>query len=88
MPCELHDNCECGAKRGSEPAYPRTTTPGQWSSGPIEGLTKRERFAMAAMQGITSCVVPDDKRSIEYIAKHACAFADALLAELEKGDET
>lgn len=49
------------------------------------GLTKREAFAMAAMQGICS-----DSRNCgtnERRAANAVAMADALLAELEKGKE-
>ena len=49
------------------------------------GLTKREMFAMAAMQGI--CSNPDDRYTYEQLAGHAVKQADALLAELEKTNE-
>lgn len=44
------------------------------------GLTKREMFAMAAMQGILSTMImrPEDA------AEKAVKYANALLAELEK----
>lgn len=48
------------------------------------GLTKREAFAMAAMQGILGGLPPDlDYNEIE-TAKMAVKHADALLAELAK----
>lgn len=46
------------------------------------GLTKREQFAMAAMQGL-AC----EKARFNYpsgLANHAVILADALLAELER----
>lgn len=46
------------------------------------GLTKREMFAMAAMQGITSN--PDDRYTYEQVAEHAVKYADALLAKLDE----
>lgn len=49
------------------------------------GLTKREMFAMSAMQGI--CSNPDDRYTYEQLAGHAVKHADALLAELEKTNE-
>ena len=44
------------------------------------GLTKREMFAMAAMQAVIS-----SKREFSetHVAKLACTYADTLLAELE-----
>jgi len=53
------------------------------------GLTKREAFAMAAMQNILSHYNPyesGDFDSSEYnvTASHAVGLADALLKELEK----
>ena len=48
------------------------------------GLTKREMFAMNAMQGILSnSALKMDINRIE-IANFAIGYADALLAELEK----
>lgn len=45
-----------------------------------DGLTKRELFAMAAMQGFCS----DSNMNLEGIPKAAVDMADALLAELDK----
>lgn len=48
------------------------------------GLTKREMFAMSAMQGILSnSALKMDINRIE-IANFAIGYADALLTELEK----
>ena len=46
------------------------------------GLTKREQFAMAAMQGLRACT--DGVYIAEDLARHSVEYADALLAELEK----
>ena len=65
---------------GSEPAYP---PPSAFPTA--TGLTKREEFAKAAMQGILAhtrdvqWVMPP-----EQVAKLAVQHADALLAELAK----
>lgn len=55
------------------------------------GLTKREQFAMAAMQGILSSPLETDKLSHAanksmkvFVVEQAVAIADALLAELGK----
>lgn len=45
------------------------------------GLTKREMFAMAAMQGM--CSHSGDYHLHEHLAHDALMYADALLAELE-----
>lgn len=45
------------------------------------GLTKREMFAMAAMQGILTRAGSPDRNMI---AKTAVEYADALLKELDK----
>lgn len=53
------------------------------------GLTKREMFAMHAMQGLLSsdnssiCFYKSDSDAV-HIAQSSVAYADALLAELEK----
>lgn len=48
------------------------------------GFTKREYLAAMAMQGY--CAAPDTKEwSVEYLAEASVRQADALLAELEKG---
>lgn len=51
----------------------------RWNSG----MTKRERFAMAAMQGLLA-MGPRCQGAPEDMAAHAAVCADALLAELEK----
>lgn len=48
------------------------------------GLTKREAFAMAAMQGILSNERLQCDKPAKGVALCAIAHADALLAELEK----
>lgn len=50
------------------------------------GLTKREAFAMAAMQGMSSHsdFYGQSKSFAEDIARDSVKFADALLKELEK----
>ena len=50
-------------------------------------LTKRERFAMAAMQGLLP--IADKLKSDEpdSIAASSVKLADALIAELEKGEK-
>lgn len=47
-----------------------------------EGLTKREMFAMHAMQGLLASVF--EPETLECFAIAAVKHADALLAELEK----
>lgn len=49
---------------------------------PAFGLTKREMFAMAAMQGILSN--SSDRYTYAQLAGHAVAHADAILSALEK----
>lgn len=49
---------------------------------PAFGLTKREMFAMAAMNWIMSN--SNDRYTYAQLAVHAVAQADALLSELEK----
>ena len=46
------------------------------------GLTKREMFAMAAMQGL--CNHSGDYHEFSHLASDAVNYADALLAELER----
>lgn len=50
------------------------------------GLTKREMFAMAALQGMLAHS-GDSRYLPETIASSAMAYADALLAEMDKKDE-
>src|SRR5690554_5065065 len=56
-----------------------------------QGLTKREQFAMAAMQGLTSSPLETDKLSHAanksmkmFVVEQAVVIADALLAKLDK----
>lgn len=73
-------------KNGDLPAMPLYDMPldsrsaANWLTGGLCGLTKREQFAMAAMQGIVSNMLmrPDD------VAEKAVKYTDALLAELER----
>lgn len=46
------------------------------------GLTKREEFAKAAMQGNLAC--PNRGYNAETLAKDSLRYADALIAELSK----
>lgn len=66
-------------KNGDLPAMP-VKHDGVCSAG--DGLSKRERFAMAAMQGLRSCTA--EVYLASDLARHAVEYADALLAELEK----
>jgi hypothetical protein len=56
--------------------------PAQNASRYYPGLTKREAFAMAAMQGILAH--PDSSGSAQEIAEWSVYQADALLAEIAK----
>lgn len=64
---------DCGIDGNSGPHYVETVQ---------QGLTKREMFAMAAMQGLLA-KHGDDDYPAESIASYAINHADALLAELE-----
>ena len=46
----------------------------------VKGLTKREAFAMAAMQGILS---KGDISAVHEVAEDAVAYADEVLSKLE-----
>lgn len=59
------------------PVFPDTET---GHAAAFRGLTKRELFAMAAMQGFCS----DSSMDLEGIPKAAVDMADAILAELDK----
>lgn len=55
--------------------------------GYANGLTKREAFAMAAMQGL--CAAPDSGQwKAGQIANYAIEQADALITALNKPQET
>jgi hypothetical protein len=71
-------------KYGDMPAMPCGAQQDGYNPGwypAAHGLTKRELFAMAAMQGI--CANSSDRYTYEQAAGHAVAHADALLAALE-----
>lgn len=51
------------------------------------GLTKREEFAKAAMQGLCANSIPGRHNIPENLAHEAVNYADALLAELERRGE-
>lgn len=55
---------------------------GQFAPEAYTGLTKREMFAMHAMQGL--CAHSCDYHLPEHLAQDAVMYADAILAELEK----
>ena len=71
MPCELKDFDSLGVQVVRE-SY--------------EGLTKREMFAIHAMQGLLTAHEPDGTWAHDscIAAITAVEYADALLAELEK----
>lgn len=83
-------------KNADKPAYPsgeayksQSIPGGNWvecKKGALHnGLTKREMFAMAAMQGILTSETEDWRhKEKESLAAAAVEYADALLAELEK----
>ena len=79
-------------KNADMPAMPLTkvTTKGTYKGldtfdvvDAYEGLTKREIFAMHAMQGLLTCTMDTDC-SIPELCADAVIAADALLSELEK----
>lgn len=81
-------------KNGDKPAYPVSDpdTARLWKEHQDEsafiGLTKREAFAMAAIDGAIG-MFPHwaeemDSGDYERIARHAVQLADCLLEELEK----
>ena len=78
---------------GAQPAHPMPAgfnlpACGTYAASPIDGLTKREAFAMAAMQGIRANSMWPDRAPFHSaaVAEQAVADADALLEELAKGD--
>ena len=93
-------------KLGNEPAYPSIkeferfnddTNQYETYHEHVGGLTKREVFAMAAMQGLLAneqiqvahANISQEKgvRAVEVTANIACKYADALLKELESTSE-
>lgn len=70
---------------GNEPAYPTAVVVLDGEDYLATGLTKRERFAMAAMQGYLGN--EDIELGCKDLSVHSIAVADALLAELENSDD-
>jgi len=73
MPLQITDTLVAAMDKGEMKAVER-----------ISGLTKREIFAMAAMQGLLVNIGRNGLDSIKQVAEHASAAADELLAELER----
>ena len=73
-------------KNGDMPASPSQARGqgGEFIDELSEGLTKREAFAMAAMQGICGDGIPGTHHMPNQTAADAVAQADALLKELAK----
>jgi hypothetical protein len=70
------------AKNGNLPAMPIELSGfGQFAPEAHIGLTKREMFAMVAMQAVISSKI---ELSEAHVSAMACTYADALLAELER----
>ena len=67
---------------GNQPAYPQHLVMEPLHHDWHYGLTKREEFAKAAMQGM--CGDSSRDGSHQAFAEDAVKFADALLAELER----
>jgi len=84
---------------GNEPAQPITDIKGypfyitalENSRPTAIGLTIRQRFAMAAMQGLLSNQMANYPIRADVnpntVAKAACDYADALIAELNRAEE-
>ncbi len=70
--------------RGDESAYPNIQEAMDINARP--GLTIRERFAMAMMQGYLSNCETWKEWTQEDMEKQAVIVADELVAELEKND--
>lgn len=68
---------------GHEPASPVTIPDEYADAGCYPGLTKRERIATAAMQGILSSGSLTAGAQGQ-VGRRAVAFADQLLDELER----
>lgn len=69
---------------GDKPIVPMpyTNKDGSIQHDVYYGLTKREYFSAAAMQGL--CSIPNTGITIEGIAKRSVQMADILLEELNK----
>lgn len=63
------------------PVFPQDISTLEYDNPSLRGMTKREYYAVMAMQGILGNSNPDD---IHIIARKSVALADELLEELEK----
>lgn len=76
-------------KNGDNPAFPYASQDafvrgGMAKAGiSLAGLTKREAFAMAAMQGILANPSWNDGGNPKHVAGSAIVFAEELLKQLE-----
>ena len=68
-------------KNSDMPAMPVMPVMDEADYGQHYGLTKREHFAAMAMQGLAASGNRELSRDVAFLA---VAYADALLAELEK----
>lgn len=67
---------------GNEPAYPAFDD----NMDKMQtGLTIRQQFAMAAMQGLLSS--PRQYTGLDWIVQNSVEIADALIAELNRTEE-
>ena len=79
-------------KNGDSPAMPLMLTSEMVAlikSNPVQagvasGISKREQFAAMAMQGLLSNSFQGPHRDYKPLARESIAYADALLAELER----
>lgn len=68
---------------GTESAFPSFD-----GSGAVGGMTLREHYAGLAMQGLCSAIRPDDCFSPSLLAETSVGCADALIAALNKKEES
>lgn len=71
----------------SGPAFPTVMHAQEYQTYTVEGITKREWFAGMAMQGL--CATEQGYVNLDQsdVAGLAVLQADAMIAELAKGDE-
>jgi hypothetical protein len=72
-------------KRGSEPAFPGMDYVSQYGKKNPEGISIRDYFAAAALQGIIldSSVLASLKKDGELVSRSAYEYADAMLKARE-----
>lgn len=76
-----------GRDRGSQPAKPsrRITEKVESVVAADRGMTIREEFIKAAMQGFIACY--GRKASSAEVSRFAAEYADATIAEMDKGPQ-